>query len=283
MSKNSLIKPSFVSQVVVLVTRAFDILSNDIKRVLMIAFLPILAAEVIVLVGKDSAFSNFENTKINLFSLVCATVFIGIFNSLQEVCKERHILKREYMTNLRMDSYICAKVVVQVIICFFQTLVLSVIFFNSFHFSNEGLIFYSSIIDGFITIFLLMLAASMTGLFISSIVKNQDMANLIAPIVILFQIVFSDALTELSGNVEKISCAMISKWGMDGLSAIVRLDQKELAIQELVPFLPEIPMEFNFEPTASYICKVWIILVCFSIVLALLSGVALKNVSRDKR
>jgi len=67
MSKNSLIKPSFVSQVVVLVTRAFDILSNDIKRVLMIAFLPILAAEVIVLVGKDSAFSNFENTKINLF------------------------------------------------------------------------------------------------------------------------------------------------------------------------------------------------------------------------
>lgn len=284
MKQKRLKKPSFFSQVLVLTTRAFDILSNDEKHLIMIAFLPVLSASVIAIIGSEQAFQNYEATQINLFSIVCAAIFIGVFNSIQDICKERNILKREYMTNLRLDSYIVSKLLVQAAICFVQTLIMTVIFFAAFDFPKEGLIFYSSAIDGFITIFFLMLASSMTGLFISAVVKNPDMANLIAPIVILLQIVFSDALTKLEGISGKISLFMLSKWGMMGLSSLSRLGEQKYKVELMFPSLPiEIAKELTFESTGAYLYNVWIVFIAFIAALAILSGIALINVSKDSR
>jgi hypothetical protein len=64
MKRKKVKKPSFISQVLVLTLRSFDILFNDVKHLLMIAFLPILASVVISIVGKEQAFVNYEDTKI---------------------------------------------------------------------------------------------------------------------------------------------------------------------------------------------------------------------------
>ena len=249
-------KPSFFSQLWVLTVRSFDILSNDIKHLGMLIVLPILSAIVIIMVGKEEAFLNYEATQVNIFSIVCAVIFIGIFNSIQDVCNERNILKREYMTNLRLDAYICSKLITQFVICSFQTLIITIMFFRNFDFPLQGIVFYSSAIDGYVTILLLMVASAMTGIFISSIVRSAEVANLVAPIVILLQIVFSDNLTDLKGTLEKISYFMLSRWGMSGLSAISRLNEQKSTIQLLFPTFPlEIEREINYASTNEYLIK----------------------------
>ena len=277
-------KPSFFSQLWVLTVRSFDILSNDIKHLGMLIVLPILSAIVIIMVGKEEAFLNYEATQVNIFSIVCAVIFIGIFNSIQDVCNERSILKREYMTNLRLDAYICSKLITQFVICSFQTLIITIMFFRNFDFPLQGIVFYSSAIDGYVTILLLMLASAMTGIFISSIVRSAEVANLVAPIVILLQIVFSDNLTDLKGTLEKISYFMLSRWGMSGLSAISRLNEQKSTIQLLFPTFPlEIEREINYASTNEYLIKVWLVLIIFSLVFTFLSGIVISNVSKDSR
>lgn len=277
-------KPSFFSQLWVLTVRSFDILSNDIKHLGMLIVLPILSAIVIIMVGKEEAFLNYEATQVNIFSIVCAVIFIGIFNSIQDVCNERSILKREYMTNLRLDAYICSKLITQFVICSFQTLIITIMFFKNFDFPLQGIVFYSSAIDGYVTILLLMLASAMTGIFISSIVRSAEVANLVAPIVILLQIVFSDNLTDLKGTLEKISYFMLSRWGMSGLSAISRLNEQKSTIQLLFPTFPlEIEREINYASTNEYLIKVWLVLIIFSLVFTFLSGIVISNVSKDSR
>ena len=277
-------KPSFFSQLWVLTVRSFDILSNDIKHLGMLIVLPILSAIVIIMVGKEEAFLNYEATQVNIFSIVCAVIFIGIFNSIQDVCNERNILKREYMTNLRLDAYICSKLITQFVICSFQTLIITIMFFRNFDFPLQGIVFYSSAIDGYVTILLLMVASAMTGIFISSIVRSAEVANLVAPIVILLQIVFSDNLTDLKGTLEKISYFMLSRWGMSGLSAISRLNEQKSTIQLLFPTFPlEIEREINYASTNEYLIKVWLVLIIFSLVFTFLSGIVISNVSKDSR
>ena len=277
-------KPSFFSQLWVLTVRSFDILSNDIKHLGMLIVLPILSAIVIIMVGKEEAFLNYEATQVNIFSIVCAVIFIGIFNSIQDVCNERSILKREYMTNLRLDAYICSKLITQFVICSFQTLIITIMFFRNFDFPLQGIVFYSSAIDGYVTILLLMVASAMTGIFISSIVRSAEVANLVAPIVILLQIVFSDNLTDLKGTLEKISYFMLSRWGMSGLSAISRLNEQKSTIQLLFPTFPlEIEREINYASTNEYLIKVWLVLIIFSLVFTFLSGIVISNVSKDSR
>ncbi len=277
-------KPSFFSQLWVLTVRSFDILSNDIKHLGMLIVLPILSAIVIIMVGKEEAFLNYEATQVNIFSIVCAVIFIGIFNSIQDVCNERSILKREYMTNLRLDAYICSKLITQFVICSFQTLIITIMFFKNFDFPLQGIVFYSSAIDGYVTILLLMVASAMTGIFISSIVRSAEVANLVAPIVILLQIVFSDNLTDLKGTLEKISYFMLSRWGMSGLSAISRLNEQKSTIQLLFPTFPlEIEREINYASTNEYLIKVWLVLIIFSLVFTFLSGIVISNVSKDSR
>ena len=68
-------KPSFFSQLWVLTVRSFDILSNDIKHLGMLIVLPILSAIVIIMVGKEEAFLNYEATQVNIFSIVFLLVW----------------------------------------------------------------------------------------------------------------------------------------------------------------------------------------------------------------
>ena len=129
-----------------------------------------------------------------------------------------------------------------------------------------------------------MVASAMTGIFISSIVRSAEVANLVAPIVILLQIVFSDNLTDLKGTLEKISYFMLSRWGMSGLSAISRLNEQKSTIQLLFPTFPlEIEREINYASTNEYLIKVWLVLIIFSLVFTFLSGIVISNVSKDSR
>lgn len=85
---------------------------NDRQRMLLLLLQAPLLAYLITLVANGKEFEQYEVTKSLLFALSCCGFWIGILSSIQEICKERNILKREYMTGLNLCSYILSKVVV---------------------------------------------------------------------------------------------------------------------------------------------------------------------------
>lgn len=84
---------------------------------------PILIAILIKVVASDDVFDIYEPTQQILFTFSCSGIWIGIFNTIQEVCKERAIVKREYMSNLRLTTYILSKYAIQLLISLAQTFI----------------------------------------------------------------------------------------------------------------------------------------------------------------
>lgn len=241
---------------------------------------------------KDGQLDLFGGTQTGLFMLVCVAIFVGICNSIQEICKERNILKREYMTNLKLTAYMSSKIIVQALICAVQMVLVLAIFAISVkekEMYSSGVIFHSIWIEYFITMFLLCFAADTMALVISSVVKNNSTANTFIPIVLIVQIVFSGVLFDLGDAMDKFAALMISKWGIAGLAISSRLNDSRTG------FLLNSPeFELKLGPTMSTVkdlymsssanlLKVWGILLVFIVASSILSTVLLTQVKKDRR
>lgn len=240
----------------------------------------------------DGELANFSGTQTGLFMLVCVAIFVGICNSVQEICKERNILKREYMTNLRLSSYIISKLVVQGMVCAVQMLVVMLIFFLSVKgkaYPSSGVLIGSAMIEMYITMFLVTFAADAIALLISSIVKNSSTANTFIPIVLIVQIVFSGVLFDLGDAMEAVAAIMISKWGIGALAATCHLNEARMS---MMLENPEMALQMGdemtrikdlFVSTPGNLVMIWGVLLAFVFVCSIMSGILLTRVKKDKR
>jgi hypothetical protein len=240
----------------------------------------------------DGQLDEFTDTQTGLFMLVCVAIFVGICNSIQEVCKERNILKREYMTNLNLGAYISSKLIVQALLCAIQMILVMFIFeisVSSKQICSSGVIFGSIWIEYFITMFLLCFASDTLSLLISSVVKTSSTANIFIPIILIVQIVFSGVLFDLGDNVEKFSCLMFSKWGIAGLAISSHLNNGRA--QFLLDF-PNYELQLGpsmssvkdaFTSDAGNLLTVWCVLLLFIVIFSVASIVLLKRIKKDKR
>lgn len=90
---------------------------------------------------------QYDSAKILLFATTCAAMWIGLFNSVQEIVKEKSILKREYMSNLSLKNYICSKIIILGIICFLQSILFIFILALHFEMPSNGLIFHNVLLE----------------------------------------------------------------------------------------------------------------------------------------
>lgn len=241
---------------------------------------------------KDGQLDLFGGTQTGLFMLVCVAIFVGICNSIQEICKERNILKREYMTNLKLTSYTLSKLIVQSIVCAVQMIIVLLIFslfITGKGLYSSGVIFNSIWTEYFITMFLLAFSADTLALVISSIVKNSSTANTFIPIILIVQIVFSGVLFDLGDQMDNFASLMISKWGIAGLAISSRLNDArtqflldspnyELQLGSSMSSVKDLYMS-----TAGNLLKVWIILLVFIIVCSIICTLLLTQVKKDRR
>lgn len=240
----------------------------------------------------DGELASFSGTQTGLFMLACVAIFVGICNSVQEICKERNILKREYMTNLKLSSYMVSKLAVQGMVCAVQTLVVLIIFYLSVAdkvYPSKGVILPSSRIESFITMFLLTYSADAIALLISSVVKNSSTANTFIPIILIVQIVFSGVLFELGGFMDKFANLMISKWGIGALAATYHLNESRVT---MVLNNPAMTLQLGddmsriqdlYVSTPANLLKIWLILIMFVAICAVAGGLLLTRVKKDKR
>lgn len=285
---------STLKQMMILMQRQLNILFSNKRKLVMILVLPILTAMVVSFVAGKNLFITYDSTKSTLFTMVCVGVWIGLFNSIQEICQEREILKREYMANLKLHSYILSKISVQAILCFVQTLVFLLICnirMDLFNNPSTGLI-GSPFFDYFVSMFLIMLSSDALGLLVSSLVKSGDLANIISPIILILQLVLSGVLFSLSGFSKNVAYLMVSKWGMEALGSIADLNSLELSTihraknpetKAMLETILKRKPEDIYEAVPAHLWKTWIIMLFFIVLFCVLSTFILRRISKDSR
>ena len=158
-------------------------------------FALIISLLVAIIVGPDMfGNNNFEGTNSGFFTLASACIWIGIFNSIQSICKEHEIIRAEYRQGLRISAYVFAHVLWQALLCLAQTFVIFIVCCIFMDFSQSPHLLISAYAENFVTIYLLTFAAAILGLMISSISGNPTTAMTIMPFVLIIQLVMSGCL-----------------------------------------------------------------------------------------
>lgn len=243
---------SWLRQFSVQALRYAEIYKNSLPRLLLLMLMPaVLTFLVCIAYQADGGLYRFMGLNFgtiivrNIFpfksapdtmSLVsafsCAAFWTGIFNSIQEISKERGIYERERFTGVSPSSYLMSKVVILTILCLLQSLIMTGIFWLLGHTwamasatitsikdvfieipTDGGLVFTGGLfgLEIFLTVFLCTMSAMCLGLTISTLVSN-DMALVLCPVCLLPQILFSGVATELSGITETVSNVISCRW-----------------------------------------------------------------------
>ena len=95
----------------------FFINESDWKVLPMAAVIAGLVAMVI----RKRFFVNMEGSLIGAFALTCVAIWNGCFNSIQAVCRERAIIKREHRSGMHISAYMAAHMIYQFLLCAAQT------------------------------------------------------------------------------------------------------------------------------------------------------------------
>ena len=287
------------------------IYQNDWKVIPMAAIISFL----VVFVIKDSFCVNMEGTLKGGLALTCVCLWNGFFNSVQVICRERNIVKREHRSGLHISSYIIAHMIYQLFLCVLQTVtIMVVLLYSSLNMPGSGLITESFLIDFFVTLLLITYCSDMLSLLISSIVHSTTAAMTVMPLILMIQLIFSGGIFSLPPGVNGIKEFMISSHGMAAICAEARYNElpsitgwkmiKKVASEEdadpkLQLFVENAEAagqdkEINkrlassnkreaFESTQSNVKRRWAVLIIFSFVFALVSIIFLERIDKDKR
>lgn len=267
-------------QLPVLSSRYIKLVINDRQRLLLLLIQAPVLALLISVVADGEQFKQFEMTKSLLFALSCSGFWVGMLNAIQEVCKERSILKREYMTGMSLNAYVLSKILVLGILCFIQSLLIVGVFALLVGLPENGLIL-SPVIEILITTFLTSISSAAMGLFVSSLFTNADRAMTVAPILLMPQILFSGLIFKLDGATELISWLAVCRWSMEGYGTTANLNQLQLKLQQEGVMLPH-EIDPFFDYTSSHMLKTWVILFIFAVAFLLLARIVISSIGKEK-
>jgi len=139
----------------------------------------------------NNVFVNMEGTLIGALAFSCVCVWNGFFNSIQTVCKERLIIKREHRAGLHITSYVIAHMIYQAFLCLIQTLICILVYrILDIPFPDKSCLSGNFTIDFGVTLFLITYAADMLALCVSCIVKNTTAAMTVVPFLMIIQLIF---------------------------------------------------------------------------------------------
>ncbi len=182
-----------------------------------------MAAVIAGLVGmviRNRLFINMEGSLIGAFALTCVAIWNGCFNSIQCVCRERAIIKREHRSGMHISAYVCAHMIYQFLLCMGQTgLTVYVLLLIGVQFPAEGFLFPFMILDVAASILLISYASDMMSLFLSSISRTTTGAMTLMPFVLIFQLVFSGGIIPLPAWSRPLCNYTISNYGVKAVAA----------------------------------------------------------------
>ncbi len=222
-ASRSLAQPSQTSalrQFFILSKRNLKIITRDwFTMILLLVTAPLMASLDFMLAsgvgrnpfGFDSG--SFNDVVSSLIVLTNTTMLVGGLSFMRELVKEREIYKRERMVNLKLSSYILSKLWIALLLAVYQTVCYTAIRYLAFDMpgGTEELILF------FVTVYLLITAGMMLGLFSSALAPNANSAPLLLIMFIIPQMVLSGAMMPFPAP---IRAPASSSWAFQGIIGI---------------------------------------------------------------
>lgn len=288
------------------------IFQNDWKVLPMAAII----AGLISFATGDNLYKTMEGTFMGTFALACVCIWNGFFNSIQVICRERAIIKREHRSGLHISSYIAAHVIYQAVLCVLQSgITIGVLYATRVTLPDRSLITPWPLVDLGITLFLITFCADMLALMISAMAKTTTVAMTIMPFLLIIQLVFSGGFFELPGEAKGLTNLTVAKWGFTSLCAQgdynslpmvsvwnsvfkmkdVEIDGQKPVLEMLIyaqdnDLKADILMqtasyntvpEYNFDPHVVIRCWAWIVM--WTIVYIAVAVIILEFIDKDRR
>lgn len=297
---------SRTKQITVYVKKHFRLFKNE-KGWKVIVFAAIIAILVAFVLKQENVFKVMVDSQQGFFTLVSACIWTGIFNSIQSICKEREIIKHEHRTGLHISSYIISHMIYQAIICLVEALIFLLVTALFIEYPTDKALFGSIYVEFFIVFFLLLYAADVLGLAISSLVKSATTAMTVMPFILIIQLIFAGMLFPLTGVLEPISNLTISKWGLNATlissdyntqENSFRTNSKKLLnvafinagmpledddIETILDASLVDTTEEDYEYTASNLFKNYAMIILHTVIYGAVAIIALEFVDKDKR
>lgn len=271
-------KPAkFFRQLWVLITRNFQLTWNN-KLVLgsLILQAPLMVF-VIYLVGDPTCFtSNLINigSRTILFILCAVSTFMGILNAYREICKEREIVFREASVGVSLLATVLSKAIMLLAFEIVQAGILTFGFLKIIQVPQNHLLLDTDV-EIYITVLLMMFAASCMGLLISAALKSSEAAILLVLVLIIGQVVFSGVMFPVSGAMTVISYVIVCRWGMGALGASTDVNSRLAWLNAGL----DSPM---YDATAPNLFHCWQML-ALTIVVCLLAAWLVLHISFNRR
>lgn len=179
-----------------------------------------LIAGLVGIVMSGDFMVTMEGTLMCAFAMACVCIWNGSFNSIQVICRERDVIKREHRSGMHVSSYIAAHMMYQLLLCLLQTIVtLLVCYLVGMKYTGKGLFTPWLILDIGITMLLITYAADMLSLWISTLCHSTTTAMTIMPFVLIFQLIFSGSMIAIPPFAKPITMLTISNPGIKAMCA----------------------------------------------------------------
>lgn len=236
----------------------------------------VLITALIGLVMSEDTFRAYADTKNSAFALVCACIWIGIFNSIRSICRERDIVRREHRTGLNMGAYVAAHWLYEALLCAAESvLVVLVVRLVSWDHFVEGSVFLPAMLELYLSFFFIIFSSDALGLLVSAVVHTENTAMTVMPFVLIIQLVMSGVIFELSGAADAISNITISRWGLDAICATAGVNG-----------MPEVTLGYvtalgEQASTVGNLLTLWFTLLCFAVIYGIIAAIALAFIDRS--
>ena len=181
----------------------------------------------------------FATAQVALVLLMIFNLWIGASTASREIVKENPIYLRERLVSLKVPPYILSKALVLAALNVIQTAcyVGVVLLFTG---SPADGAFLPAWLELMLTVWIVGVAGSAMGLFISAASANLDLALSITPSSIIPQMLLAGALFALPPSVDFLSNATIGKWGVNALGTTADLNRMYYTAAANLPDDPRI-------------------------------------------
>ena len=267
----------------------------------------IIAVILAWVIGKKT-FVIRESTQYGLFAMICGCLWTGLFNSIQSICRERAIIKREHRTGLHISSYVFAHLIFEFILCAVEALIMTIVFGIFRGFPAHGVVFPAACIDFYFGFLFVIFASDALGILVSCIVKSENAAMTVMPFVLIVQLVMSGMMFTLPKSAEFVKEFTVSKWGLTALCSSAdtnSLPSTAALVKKLNNYIGEggtinasptelqqaleeyqsgkLGYEPDYEATSGNVLAGWGVLLGYTVLYTAIGILFLKRVDKDRR
>ncbi|OEJ97564.1 FHA domain-containing protein [Streptomyces thermolilacinus] len=260
---------SWGSQLRTLVRRYAAALSADRT------FLAIMVALPFVMGAMARALSEGRlggESTLNVLLILCVGgVLTGAANAVRELVKERTIYRRERAVGLSRSAYLMSKVVVLGLVTVVQAVVLTLVALVGVPMNvpdGKGVLL-PPLVEVALSVAALSFTAMMLGLFVSALVRKEEVTMPLLVLLAIVQVVFCGALLSVRGTpvLEQLAWLVPSRWAFAAMASTVDLGAT-------------VPGERSKDPLFAHDLPTWLLDMGVLLALAVVLGFAVVRLLR---